>query len=314
MTVALALVQVQAKTESEAEERLGGDCSVSAAVTLLGSRPEPGTSPLETLRVRALASLNRWSCSKVLSSHNFRYALLVSEENDNEAVAAMKPWSRVLLGLSGTGLSTTGLIAVFAQGTNVAGVPVLIVAGAAFLYVSLTGQQLVQLNKDGFVLSRVAQLEKTLHQATTDPEIPLESKERLAEIAEDNGVRVARLPGVELELRVDEMLRRVGLAKGFRVASPSGRNRRDVDFVLTDDADLKVGVEVKGRMRLRQAADAIRQLRATDWERKLLIVDGGVPEEFAAPYRAEGIWIIAWNPDDESQLVETLKAMGFVKS
>ena len=98
------------------------------------------------------------------------------------------------------------------------------------------------------------------------------------------------------------------------MTSPSGRKHRDVDFVLTDAADRKVGVEVKGRMRLRQAADAIRQLRATSWERKLLIVDGGVPEEFAAPYRAEGIWIIAWNPDDESQLVDTLSAMGFGKS
>ncbi|QWS33044.1 hypothetical protein [Curtobacterium aetherium] len=237
----------------------------------------------------------------------------MSEENNNEAVAAMKPWSRILLGIAGIGLSSTGCIAVFAQGTNVAGVPLLIVAGAAFLYVSLTGQQLIQLNKDGFVLSRVAQLEKTLRQAAADPAIPLETKERLAEIAEDNGVRVPR-PGVELELRVDETLRRIGLANGFNVTSPSGRNRRDVDFVLTDDADRKVGVEVKGRMRLRQAADAIRQLRATDWERKLLIVDGGVPEEFAAPYRAEGIWIVAWDPDDESQLVETLRAMGFVKS
>lgn len=226
----------------------------------------------------------------------------------------MKPWSRCLLGIAGIGLSAAGCIAVFAQGTNVAGVPLLIVAGAAFLYVSLTGQQLIQLNKDGFVLSRVAQLEKTLRQAADDPEIPLETKERLVEIAEDNGVRVPRSPGIELELRVDEMLRRIGLANGFQVTSPSGRDRHDVDLVLTDDADRKVGVEVRARMRLRQTADAIRRLRASDWERKLLIVDGGVPEEFAAAYRREGIWIIAWNPDDESQLVETLRAMGFVSS
>jgi hypothetical protein len=105
-------------------------------------------------RFRGAGHAQQVVCRSVPSSHTLRYASLASEQNNYEAVAAMKPWSRILLGIAGIGLLLTGCIAVFAQGTNVAGVPLLIVAGAAFLCVSLTGQQLIQLNKDCFVLGR----------------------------------------------------------------------------------------------------------------------------------------------------------------
>ncbi|WJY00837.1 hypothetical protein [Curtobacterium sp. 458] len=231
---------------------------------------------------------------------------------DDEAQAAMSAWARVLIGIAGTGLLIAGLLAVFVKDTNVAGVPLLIVAGAAFVYVSLTGQQLIQVNKDGVVFGRVKRLEKVLREATADPDLPFQSKERLADIAEDNGIRVARPSDAELEQQVLQMLERISLTSKFTIGAPPGGADLGVDFALTNESGQTVGVEVKRRMQFRHFAEVIRRLRTTRWDYKLLIVDGGIPEELAAPYRAEGIWIIRWDPDGDDRVTDVFREMGFV--
>lgn len=236
----------------------------------------------------------------------------MADNVDDEAQETMSTWARVLIGIAGTGLLVAGLVAVFVKDTNVAGVPLLVVAGAAFVYVSLTGQQLIQVNKDGVVFGRVKRLEKVLREATADPDLPFQSKERLADIAEDNGIRVARPSGVEMEQQVFQMLERLSSTSRFTIGEPPGGIDLGVDFALTNPAGRTVGVEVKRQMRLRQLAEVIRRLRATRWDHKLLIVDGGVPEEFAAPFQAEGIWIIRWDPEGDDQVASVLREMGFV--
>jgi hypothetical protein len=225
----------------------------------------------------------------------------------------MSLWSSVLIGTAGLGLSVAGTVAVFVKDTNVAGVPLLIVAGAAFLYVALTGQRLIQVTKDGVTFGKAARLEKTLREATSDPELPYESRERLADIAEDNGIRLPRPTGLELELKVREMFERLGKEHGFDIAIRVGSHDVGTDFVLSNRSNRTLAVEVKGHLRVRQFTEAVRALRATSWDQKMLVVDGAFPSELAEPFRAEGIWIIEWEPDSESRFLAVLRQMQFIE-
>ena len=225
----------------------------------------------------------------------------------------MGAWSRVIIGITGLGLAVAGVIAVFVSGTNVAGVPLLILAGAAFLYVALTGQRLIPVSKDGVTFAKVARLEKTLRDAGADPEISYESKERLVDIAEDNGIRLHRPSELELEIQVQEMFQRLGEQYGFTYAARVGDHDTGADFVLTNRARTTLAVETRGRLRIRQFAEAIRTLQARGWDLKMLIVDGGFPEDLATPFRDQGIWIVGWAPDGEERFVETLRQMQFIE-
>lgn len=221
----------------------------------------------------------------------------------------MSWWSRALIGSAGLILAGAGLIAVFIKDTNVAGVPLLILAGAAFLYVALTAQRLIQVTKDGVTFEKAARLAKTLDEVTNDPEIPDETKARIAEVAEDNGVRLSRPSEWELELSVRDMFERIGRAHGFEVqpvAPDAG-----ADFQLVNSRGRKIGVEVKGKLRMRQFSEAIRQLRASSFEQKLLVLDGSVPSEFEA-FRMEGIWVLGWDSQAFDAFTTTLRSLEFL--
>lgn len=238
----------------------------------------------------------------------------MTNQFDDTAEKPMSRWSRVLIGVAGIGLAVAGLIAVFVKNTNVAGVPLLIVAGSAFLYVALTGQRLIQVSKDGVIFGKAARLEKTLREANIDPDLSYESKERLADIAEENGIRLPRPWGPELESKVRQMFERIGQQYGFEIASQVGSHDVGTDFVLTNRTNRTLAVEVKGRLRVRQFAEAVRALRATIWDHKMLIVDGLFPEEIADSFRSEGIWIFGWEPDSEDRLVAVLREMEFIQA
>ncbi|WP_156155416.1 hypothetical protein [Curtobacterium flaccumfaciens] len=233
---------------------------------------------------------------------------------DDLVETPMGIWPRVLTGIAGLGLSVAGLIAVFIKDTNVVGVPFLIVAGAALLYVALSGQRLIQVSKDGVIFGKAARLEKTLREATIDPDLSHDSKERLVDIAEDNGIHLPRRSAADLEIEVRQMFERLGEQHGFEIATRMVARDAGTDFALTNRADKTVAVEVKGRLRVRQFAEAVRALRATSWEQKMLVIDGVVPEDFVKPFRAEGIWIVGWEPGDDDRFIAILRQMGFVQS
>jgi hypothetical protein len=237
--------------------------------------------------------------------------MTMADKIDDPAEMPMSLWSRVLMGVTGLGLCVAGLIAVFIKETNVAGVPLLIVAGAAFIYVALTGQRLIQVSKDGVTFGKVARLEKTLREAGADPEIPYDSKERLADIAEDNGIRLTRPSEFELVIEVREMFRRLGEQHGFDVAIRMGAHDVGTDFVLTNQAGITLAVEVKGRIRVRQFSEAVRALRATSWDLKMLVIDSSLPDEFSG--QLEGVSVIGWAPDSEARFVAKLRQLGFIR-
>jgi hypothetical protein len=236
----------------------------------------------------------------------------VPDDIDAAAEKPMSTWSRTLIGITGFALASAGVIAVFVKYTNVAGVPLLIVAGAAFLYVALTGQRLIQVSKDGVTFGKAARLEKTLREANADPDLSYESKARLADIAEDNGIRLPHPSGLELELQVQQTFERIGQQFGFDLAPRVQAHDVGTDFVLINKEGRTLAVEVKGRIRVRQFAQAVRALASTNWDQKMLVIDGTFPEQFADPYRAEGIWIIGWEPDSEARFAATLRQMGFI--
>lgn len=231
------------------------------------------------------------------------------DDQDNAVDKPLKAWSRWLIGLVGLAIETTGLVATFVSGTNVAGVPLLIVAGAAFLYVALSGQQLIQVNKDGVTFGRARRLERTLNDVASDPEIDVETKARIVEAAEDNGIRLNPVPAMELESSVRALFEELGAKYDFQVQSVEPR--AGADFILLGRAGRTIAVEVKGALRTREFAAAIRRIREAKFEEKLLIIVGGVPTEIAGAFRQERIWIMS---SDREEVIATLRQMEFLGS
>ena len=222
----------------------------------------------------------------------------------------MSVLSRALIGSVGLGFAVAGLIAVFVKDTNVAGVPLLVVAGAAFLYVALTGQRLIQVTKDGVTFGKAARLAKTLKEVNNDPDISDGTKARIAEVAEDNGILLARPSEFELEQNVRAMLVRLGRHYGFDVRDASRDVR--VDFYLVNPHNRTVGVEVRARLRVRQFAEAIRTLRTLDIRDRILVVDGTIPSDFGEAFEPEGIWVVGWGPESYQAFEATLRRMEFL--
>jgi hypothetical protein len=142
-----------------------------------------------------------------------------AEDTGDEAPKLLPRWA---MGVTGLLLTIAGTVAVFVKDTNVAGVPLLIVSGAGFLYVALTGQRLIQVNKDGVTFARAKKLESTLIEVSKDPDIPEATKERIVDAARANGIDLApRVSGYELEEKVRHLLLSVGTQHAFDVQRDS---------------------------------------------------------------------------------------------
>ena len=240
--------------------------------------------------------------------------LLIMSDGDKDDApdAALPSWSRWLIGAAGVAITTFGTIAVFIKDTNVAGVPLLIVAGAGFLYVSLTGQRLIQVNKDGVVFSRAQRLQKTLDQVSTDPEIPAETKERILDVAEANGVRLLQVTAQQFEQTVSEALRSISQEFDLQLNETSHASDRGYDFLLTNGEGKQAAIEVKGHLRTRGFASAIRQLRTLQIPIRILVIDGNFASEMGTPFNTEGIWIVGWDEAGRATLTECLRSAGLI--
>ncbi|MGC0370549.1 hypothetical protein [Microbacterium sp. SLBN-111] len=234
------------------------------------------------------------------------------KDEDDAADAGLPAWSRWLIGAAGLAIMTFGTIAVFIKDTNVAGVPLLVVAGAGFLYVSLTGQRLIQVNKDGVVFSRAQRLRRTLDQLSTDPEIPAETKERILDVAEANGVHLPPVTDQQFEQTISEALRSISQEFNLQLNEPSHAGDSGYDFLLTNGDGKQAAIEVKGHLRTRGFAGAIRQLRMLQIPIRFLIIDGSFAPEISTPFAAEGIWIVGWDEVGRATLTECLRSAGII--
>lgn len=235
------------------------------------------------------------------------------DEKDDGPDAALPAWSRWLIGAAGTSITAFGAIAVFIKETNVAGVPLLIVSGAGFLYVSLTGQRLIQVNKDGVVFSRARRLQNTLDQVSTDPEIPAEAKERILDVAEANGVHIPQITAQQFEQTIGEELRSISQEFGLRLSEPSHAGDHGYDFLLTNDQGKQAAIEVKMNLRTREFASAIRQLRGLRTPVRVLLVNGTFPPEMSAPFERDGIWVVGWDRTGRAAMVKSLRTAGLIE-
>lgn len=227
---------------------------------------------------------------------------------DDAETAPLKKRTHVWMAVTGTILTIAGITGVFIKDTNVAGVPLLILAGAAFLYVAITGQQLIQVSKDGVTF---AALRRTLAEATEDPKIPEEAQARIVEIAEDNGVHLGVLGPRELEQRAFRMLQDLGEMYDFDVTEPP---RGLVDFELVRRSDgVKAGVELTARLLdPRGPNDSLARLRQSDYPHKILVMTRNVKAPFNRPLE-NGI-VIAAVPEmrHPNPLRRALQASGFL--
>ena len=198
--------------------------------------------------------------------------------------------------------------------TNVAGVPLLIVAGAGFLYVALTSQRLIQVNKDGVTFARIQSLERTLDQVSKDPEIPTAAKVRIADVAESNGIDLSpQFSAIQLESAVYKVLTAMGVEHGFSVRQSKGPADRGWDLLVVNGAGRRLAVEIKTRLRPSGFADVIRKLRHLDVPDRLLVVDRGIPYGLSDAFEGDHIWVLNWDPEDEDSALEILRRMGFVE-
>lgn len=241
-----------------------------------------------------------------------RYSLIMSDRDGDASDSPLAGWARSLIGVIGSASAAAGTVAVFIKDTNVAGVPLLIVVGAGFIYVALTGQRLIQVNKDGVTFQKAMRLQRTLDAVTTDPTISDEAKERIVDVAEANGVHIAHSTDFEFERAVHEALRSIGEEFGLQVrSSPSDYG---YDFELTDGNGQKAAVQLKMGLRTRGLAQVIRQLQNLAVPIRILVVDGKMPAEFKTAFQADGIWIVDWGESGRRNLVDALRSAGLIQS
>lgn len=222
-------------------------------------------------------------------------------------------WARWVMGGAGTAMTFVGTVAVFVPSTNVAGVPLLIVAGAGFMYAALAGQPLLSLSKDGFTFARVQSLKRGAEAVVNDPEVPAEVRDRIVEAFEDNGVAISQsLTEQEIEREARKSLSALGEENGFKVSSAQSSHDSAVDMVLSNPSGLTVGVEVRVRLRLRGWAASMRKLRQIDAAHRILVVDSAIPSELAQVMEAEGISAVAFGPSFDEEVIRILRRINFI--
>lgn len=236
----------------------------------------------------------------------------MSDRDGDASDAPLAGWARSLIGVIGFTSAAAGTAAVFIKDTNVAGVPLLIVVGAGFIYVALTGQRLIQVNKDGVIFQKVMRLQRTLDAVTTDPSISDEAKERIVDVAQANGVYVAYSTAFDFEQAVHDALRSIGHEFGLQVRSSPGDY--GYDFELADENGQKAAVDLKMGLRTRGLAQVVQRLRELSVPVRILVVDGKMPAEFKTAFQADGIWIVDWGESGRRNLVDALRSAGLIQS
>lgn len=236
----------------------------------------------------------------------------MADEDGEVAGDALPVWARSLIGIIGAAAASFGTLAVFIKDTNVAGVPLLIVAGAGFLYVALTGQRLMQVNKDGVIFDKARRLQRTLDAVTTDPSLSAEAKEHILNVAEANGVYFANSTAADFEHTIHEAL--ISISREFKLRLSAHREDYGYDFLLANQDRQQAAVWVKAGLRTRGFSQIVKQLRSFAAPIKVLVVDGELPSEFKDPFRAEGIWVVDWDKSGKQKIVESLRSSGLIQS
>lgn len=224
-------------------------------------------------------------------------------------------WVRWVMATIGTVLTVAGSIAVFVPSTNVAGVPLLIVAGAGFLYAALAGQPLLQLNKDGLTFARVRRLRRAAQAVAADPAVPDDIRERIVDVFEDNGVSIAS-PRTERDLEAEASAVFVSLARehGFQVLDGRERGDAGADMVLVNRDGQTVGIEVRSQLTTRGLAAAIRGLRRVEAGHRILVVDRPLPREIVEAFQPEGLSVLAVGPTFREDVLALLRRVQFVST
>ena len=229
---------------------------------------------------------------------------------DDEDLTGISIWPRVALGAVGVILTAAGTVATFLPGTNVAGVPLLIVAGATFLYVAASGQQLIHVNRDGVEFGRVKRLERVLQEVVTDPQIPDAAKDRIVDVAEENGIALADLSPQDFETEAFRLMNELSRGNGFTVERAARGDGPDFILRRKRGGD-SVPVEVKRIVRPRSLDSAVNQVMNFGRSQGILIV---ADRKSGPPVRDRGeqtVWILSLDRSDSmrSEWLDALRAM-----
>jgi hypothetical protein len=92
--------------------------------------------------------------------------------------------------LIAVGAAGAGTVGTFVDGSNAGGAPLLIGVGALFGYLALTGQRLTRLEAGG-AKAQLARTKRVIERVATDPDVPEEIKEDLAEAVRDEQATVS---------------------------------------------------------------------------------------------------------------------------
>ncbi|WP_133785646.1 hypothetical protein [Kribbella sp. VKM Ac-2571] len=215
----------------------------------------------------------------------------------------------------GSATGGAGAVAVFVDGSNVGGVPLLIGVGALFGYLAVSGQRLSQVkvgNSEATFLGRILR----------DPSMSDEAKAEVAERLDDvplppgtqravDEVLDARAAADEYRLRATAAVERLA---GGDIAARATLARPPQGWDLLLGTGEPVAVEIKWRGRPQSPAEVTEMLRLTAENNVaalgLIITNQPVPG--GARFEPEGeLWLgVSWSsPADDANLADALQEL-----
>jgi hypothetical protein len=238
----------------------------------------------------------------------------VIDDSDGGSLSRIERSVCALVGIAAAG---AGGVAVFVDGSNIGGVPLLIGVGALFGYLAVSGQRLSQVKVGGNEASFIGRI---LRDPSMSDAAKAEVAERLDDVALPAGtqravdeVRRAQMLAEEYRLAVTAAVERVA---GGDIAARAelGRPPQDWDLLLRTDGGQAIGIEIKRRSRPVPATELteLLQLAATYSSTELGLIVINQPLAGGVRYDGDGkLWLsVSWSsPADDGQLAAAIQEL-----
>ncbi|WP_146070886.1 hypothetical protein [Arthrobacter sp. B1805] len=199
-------------------------------------------------------------------------------------------------------------MAVFLPETNVAGVPVLILVGALAVYAGISGQQLIQVSKDGAQFGT----RKLIRKVISRPDVSVAAKSDLLDAAEEDGVMVTRYrQALEFEQSALDELTSMSSTYSFQAIPTDPDENHDL---LLKSVQVEVFVILKwGTVK----PTHVRRWAEKDgnMQRATLVVSSGlISERIKSEAARSNIHLISWRPgqDFAEKVAPVLSQLGLV--
>jgi hypothetical protein len=246
-------------------------------------------------------------------------------DSSHESADGLNWLQRGLAGSVGAAAGVSGAIATFLDGTNVGGAPLLIAFGGVFAYLAISGDRLSGIGAGGSAQFLQARKRTTamVEKATNDPDTPLELKNDLAQLVDEQRLPVSAPTRLALttaaalyqeadrfETEAASLIQR--LRPDLVVADLGGRHDRGYDFLVHDNRSRSLQVEVKYTTARTLTQGAVRRLVERLPVAPLLLIANRPPAPPAGEMlQTAGVTVVASDDPDglASELARALQEL-----